>query len=313
MAQTPSKQGELFEGTGPPEGTVVVNGRCVVHSREGFRIVVGSGVPLHQFAVADRMAEAYSIVSLIEQGWATQVEVAVAFGRSTRSVRRYQDRFARGGLAALGRGGGYPAGRPRLPTSRTRLIERLKAEGHSNRAIAARVGITEKAVRKVLRRLGWKPAPPDPSPLLPLLSGGADPNVSGSTETCGSTPRGNEGPGGQRPAAAPGGSADPNLSGPPEEPLPITLDEDPTDRRWDRLLAFLGFLDDAAPLFSSARRLPRAGVLLALPGLLGTGALDCAREVFGDIGPAFYGLRTSWWCWSLCFEVAEKGMDRTDP
>ena len=45
---------------------------------------------------------------------------------------------------------GYPAGRSRLKPSRIRAIEQLKAEGHSNRAIAARMGVDEKVIRKVL-------------------------------------------------------------------------------------------------------------------------------------------------------------------
>jgi prepilin-type processing-associated H-X9-DG protein len=71
------------------------------------------------------------------------------------------------------------------------------------------------------------------------------------------------------------------------------MDDDPADRRWDRLLAYLGLLDDAAPMFRDGDAVPHAGVLLALPALLATGVLDVAREVWGNIGPAFYGLRTS--------------------
>jgi prepilin-type processing-associated H-X9-DG protein len=71
------------------------------------------------------------------------------------------------------------------------------------------------------------------------------------------------------------------------------MDDDPMDRRWDRLLAYLGLIDDAAPLFQDTQAVPGAGVLLALPALLATGILDAAREVWGAIGPAFYGLRTT--------------------
>ena len=73
----------------------------------------------------------------------------------------------------------------------------------------------------------------------------------------------------------------------------MTLDRDPANRVLDRLMAFLGFLDDAAPLFRAGTRVPGAGVLLALPGLVQSGVFACAREVYGSIGPAFYGLRTS--------------------
>jgi hypothetical protein len=71
------------------------------------------------------------------------------------------------------------------------------------------------------------------------------------------------------------------------------MDTDPADRRVDRLMAYMGFIDDAAPLFCSATHVPGAGVLLALPALVGSGVFHCAREIYGSIGPAFYGLRTS--------------------
>jgi hypothetical protein len=71
------------------------------------------------------------------------------------------------------------------------------------------------------------------------------------------------------------------------------LDTDPMDRSGDRLLAYLGLLDDAAPLFGSQAQVARAGVLLALPPLLHSGVLECAQQIYGSLGPAFYGLRTS--------------------
>jgi hypothetical protein len=92
------------------------------------------------------------------------------------------------------------------------------------------------------------------------------------------------------------GGADPKLSAfqlAAEDPVPLTTDKDPVDRRGDRLMAYLGLLDDAAPLFRSGTRVSGAGVLLALPALVQSGVFQCAREIYGSIGPAFYGLRTS--------------------
>ena len=37
---------------------------------------------------------------------------------------------------------------------------------------------------------------------------------------------------------------------------------------------------------------PGVGVLLALPCLLESGLLRISRKLYGEIGPAFYGLRT---------------------
>jgi len=78
-----------------------------------------------------------------------------------------------------------------------------------------------------------------------------------------------------------------------DEPLVVSLDTDPADRTGDRLLAYLGLLDDAAPLFRDGQHVPRAGVLLAVPAIVQSGVLSVAREVYGSIGPAFYGLRTT--------------------
>jgi hypothetical protein len=283
MANT-IRQNDLFPSLSPPAGTVVVNDRCLIRTQDDHRLVLGSGVVLAQYAISDRMAEAYAMVSLVEQGWADQNDVARAFSCDPRTVRRHQHRLEEGGLEAIGRSGGCPKGRRRIPTSRARLIHRLKSEGHSNREIARRIGINEKAVRKTLRRMGWKEQKPEQF-LLPLDIPPADPNLSASTIQ-GDRISAEESP----------SSADPNLSAfssSSEEPLPFTTDRDPANRVGDRIMAYLGFLDDAAPLFRPGTRVQGAGVLLALPALIQGGVFQSARKIYGSIGPAFYGLRTS--------------------
>ena len=90
------------------------------------------------------------------------------------------------------------------------------------------------------------------------------------------------------------GDRDP-ITGPADdgEPVPMSLDRDASDRTFDRQLAYLGLLDDAAPLFREGCSVPGVGVLLALPCLLESGLLRISRKLYGDIGPAFYGLRTT--------------------
>ncbi len=270
-------QSDLFPGPRVPPGTTVINDRCLLRSEQDFRIVLVSGIVLLQYATDDRMAEAYAMVSLVQQGWADQKEVARAFGYSGRSVRRYQRRFEAGGLAALGQGSGYPARRPRLPRSREQLVRRWKGQGLATREIARRLGVTPKAVRKLLKRLGWPERPPEQ-----LALPGGDPNLS-------AFPAGAAGAVGE-PLPPAGG---PDLSARDAEPAPASGDTDPADRRGDRLLAYLGVLDDAAPLFQSGPRVPQAGVLLALPALVASGVFPIARQIYGSLGPAFYGLRTT--------------------
>ncbi len=78
-----------------------------------------------------------------------------------------------------------------------------------------------------------------------------------------------------------------------ELPAERTSDTDPDNRVSDRVLARLGLLDDAAPLFGSRRNVVRAGLLLALPILTLHGVFADAVKLFGSIGPAFYGIRTT--------------------
>jgi hypothetical protein len=242
-----------------------------------------AGVPIAHYAVADAMAEAYAMVQLVTPGWADQSEVAHAFGRSERSVRRYQRRLESGGLVTLGRPGGYPAGRPRLDRSRDRRVNALRAQGKSHRQIATAVGVSEKAIRKQLRRLGWPAAEPaqieQPSP-----GPAADPNLSGPPLPAG------------EPAESPGPATAPNLSGSgaatDDEPLAFSaIAIRPTGG--STVCSPSSPINDAAPLFRDGERVPRAGVLLALPVIQQSGVVEIAREVYGSIGPAFYGLRTT--------------------
>jgi hypothetical protein len=141
------------------------------------------------------------------------------------------------------------------------------------------MGVSVRAVRKSLRRLGWK-ALAVPQGELPLsLQETATPNPSGSPV----------------PVVPP--DWDPNLSAfsaaAPKNSPPRSVDTDPTNRRGDRLLARLGLLEDAAPLFGSSANVPRAGVLLAVPSLVASGLFDCAQKIYGSLGPAFFGLRTT--------------------
>ncbi len=262
---------DLFPELRNPDNLQVINQRCQIRTQEGHRVVLVSGVTLAQYALSDALAEAYAMVSLIEQGWAAQSEVAQAFDCSARTVRRHQRRFESGGLAALGRGRGYPQGRRRLNGARTQLIQRLKGEGHSNREIARRLGVSEMAIRKLLRRLGWKEAATEPL----SFALGSEAEIESAPPTL-SEP-------------SPLGKGMPVT----DTSLSPTLDTDPMNRWGDRLMARLGLLEDAAPLFGSEPKVPRAGVLLALPALVASGVFACARQVYGNLGAAFYGLRTS--------------------
>ena len=278
-------EGDLFPEARNPEGTRVINDRCLLRTQDDHCVLLVSGIILAQYAVTDHMAEAHAMVSLVDQGWANQVEVARAFKCTVRTVRRHQRRFEESGLAGLAHGRGYPRGRARLTNSRRRLVQQLKNHGHAQREIARRIGVSENAVRKLLRRLGWKAASPIQTELSFSEQGTVHQKLSGSAPVVAPSP-----------PSVPAQGAHPKLSAfcstAKESPV-VSPDTDPSDRCADRLLARLGLLADAPPLFGSATVLPRAGVLLALPVLVTSGVFASAQKIYGHLGPAFYGLRTS--------------------
>jgi transposase len=261
----------------PTPGFVFVNDHVYFSTEGTERVIFVHGVVFAHHDVADRAAEAYALVSLFETGYASQNDIARAFGISTRSLRRYQERLESGGLAAIARPDGRPSGgSSELPKKRLRdqTILRLKTKGFSNRAIAGKLGLDEKVVRRRLRRLGWM-ASPEPS--FPFLEPDSAKPVAGVSK--------------QADAQNAGGM--PLPAGGEVESVLRSLDLDPLDRSMDRLLAAMGLLDDATPLFAKAASVPRAGVLLAVPSLVAGGLLSVARKIYGSIGPAFYGLRTT--------------------
>ncbi len=265
-----------------PSNVVVINARCTLRSEEDQRVIVVAGLPVHHYCTDDAVAEAYAMVFLVESGFAQQSEVARVFARSVRTVRRYQSRYAQGGMAALGREVGWRRGRRRIAGKRLRRIEQLKSEGLSNRAIAQRLGVTEKAIRKLLgpsksveaeqlhfEALAAAPAAA-PSPIPPAAAQSTEADTA------------------PQPSAVQTGAVDLE-----PEPVPMSWDRDAADRSVDRVLAAVGLLDDAAPMFRDGAHIAGAGMLLAIPALIESGLLRIARKLYGEIGPAFYGLRTT--------------------
>src|SRR6266436_1805109 len=279
MSPAPPYEDELLTHPTEVSSTVVVNDRVCIQTEEDQRVISVHGVVFSHYSIKDRTAEAYAMVLLFESGYADQNDIARCFGYSARSLRRYQERLRAGGLGALARPRGRPSGHKKTQ-KRDQTILRLKTKGMSNRWIAGRLGLSETAVRKSLCRLGWK-SDPDPEPNLPFLP---DSQAKRATVTVSKLIE-------ILPSAA--------------EQLPRqrlqfltdsttkSLDANPLDRSMDRLLAAMGLLDDALPVFASARSLPRAGVLLAIPTLVASGLLSTAEKIYGSLGPSFYGLRTT--------------------
>jgi transposase len=270
--------------------TVMINARCSLRIEADQRVIVVAGLPVHHYRAEDTVAEAYAMVFLVASGFAQQMEVARAFARSVRSVRRYQRRYAQGGMGALGCEEGWRRGRRRISGKRLRSIDVLKSQGMSNRAIAHRLGVSEKAIRKLV-------GASQPTANAQLALAGITSVATGELSATGvpsATSTGDDVDRATQSAHDHTGEPDP-ITAPADagEPVPMTLDRDASDRTFDRQLAYLGLLDDAAPLFREGSSVPAVGILLALPCLVESGLLRISRKLYGEIGPAFYGLRTT--------------------
>lgn len=285
-------QSTLFPVPALEPGTVVVSERVTFRTAEGRRVLSVDGLVFHHYRLGDRLAEAYATVSLVEMGYADQNDVARAFGVTTRTLRRNQERYGSGGLVALGRPRGRPgegSSRRKSDVVRDETILRLKSEGKSNRLIGSTLGLDEKAVRKRLRRLGWRLpgtqghlfGAPKIAPLPEENAVEADGEVVVATQ-----PSTGSGKPPQEVDVA-------TESKETEPPSSTSFDIDPLNRYLDRLLAAMGVIDDADPLFANSPCVPHGGVLLAIPFLVRSGLLTAATEVYGSLGPAFYGLRTT--------------------
>jgi DNA-binding CsgD family transcriptional regulator len=223
------------------------------------------------------------MVTLFESGYADQNDIARCFGYSVRTLRRYQEHLKAGGLSALARPGGRPAGSSsgrKKKHERNQTILRLKTKGMSNRWIAGRLGVDEKTVRKNLRRLGWKSDPEPDLLFFPKSDSQAKQLPVSANKLIETSRSAAEQPPDKMPQQQTNSAAK-------------SLDTNPLDRSMDRLLAAMGLLDDALPVFAPSRSLPRAGVLLAIPALVASGLLSTAEKIYGSLGPAFYGLRTT--------------------
>src|ERR1700756_3349233 len=286
LALPMSTQQALALPSPAPSNTVVINARCSVRIEGDQRVIVVAGLPVHHYRAEDAIAEAYAMVFLVESGFAQQTDVARAFERSVRTVRRYEERYACGGVAALGKEEGWRRGGRRISAKRLRSIEILKCQGMSNRAIAHRLGVSENAIRKLLGPSKRESAQLALAAITPAVEKPAINAVPPATSSGEDGDHASESAEDRDPITAPGTAND-------DEPVPMSLDSAADDRTFDRQLAHLGLLADAAPLFREGSSVPGVGVLLALPCLVESGLFRISRKLFGEIGPAFYGLRTT--------------------
>jgi transposase len=134
-----------------------VNQRCEILVREGRRAAFVSGLPFCIWDTGDYIAENLFIVQARELCIASLEELALALGRSKRTLCHLWGRYRDSGITALVV---ETRGRPKgsgIDKTRDVAILRLHAMGHLNSRIAKQLGISFVTVSRALVRAGLTP------------------------------------------------------------------------------------------------------------------------------------------------------------
>jgi transposase-like protein len=217
-------------------------------------LVTVHGLATFAWDAGDEAGRRLAAVQLVRLRAASQGQVAGAFGVDPATIWRWDQALAAGGVAGLVPARRGPKGASKLTPELVERIAGLDAAGATLREIAAVTGVSTFSVRNALGRVAAHGRP--------VVAGAAAESaslVAGDDE--------------QRPGAA----------------VPVL--PDPVPRDGERALARWGLLGEGAvPVFTAGARYPLAGLLLALPAVEGTGLLDAARQVYGQLKDGFYGL-----------------------
>jgi len=298
-----------------------VSAHCRATARDGLVWISVGGQLLGCYDRDDKAAQRSLWVQVYRAGHASQTQIARHQKIGLRTFHGWVNRYRREGMAGLL---DQPkSGRPPLADeAKAKLVQQSRAAGQTIYEIAR---LTNLSPRTINRLVGRKPAVPVEAAELALGAEAAKrvavevPEVANAPATMsGGEPSGLEVkaegvPSAPEPAPvaepAVGGEVGPSAPEPEpaaavvsvarvEEATAVSLTSsragvDPLDRTPERVLARLGLLEDAEPVFAPGQHLPWVGGFLGLALLEKDPLLGVARQVFGGrLGAAFYGLRT---------------------
>jgi transposase len=275
----------------PPRARPLSAAAAIIEADGGGRVFVHGNLA-YAWDDGDSAGRRFAAVSLMRIKAASQLEVAEAFAVKPATVRRWEAQHADAGVAGLLPERKGPKRKSKLTAGTVAAIRRQRDVGASYRAIAAETGVSEGSVRNAL-----KPARADvesDEPCVPTSSDEPLPqeqeqeqevDVEAEPEVAVEPgPEVNVGAEDGCPATACAVTAAP--------PVGVPVLADPVPRGAERVLARFGLIPAAPPVFTACARAPLAGLLLGLPALAGTGLLQTAHAVYGELPNGFYSLDT---------------------
>jgi hypothetical protein len=241
-----------------PEEAVTLSPRLAVIETPGELVFVNASGPLMSCSRNDATAKRYIGAVLMTQGLTKGEDLAAVLGVHRSTLFRNQKLYREGGLEAIrdARGHGAPRRAHKLTDEVLPIAQACLDRGGSQSAAAREVGVSETAIRHAIKT-GRLHRNPQPRQRRAALSPGER---------------------AARDAAQAQGAGT------------------AVKRLEERLLASQGELTEAAPHFETVEGVANAGVLLALPGVIGEGLVSSAERIYAPLKAGFYGLHSILLC-----------------
>jgi transposase len=242
----------------PSDAEIVSEHLAVAHDDDGQITFFNGSGPIFTCKLSDERALRFSAVLLTDPklDLATPSQIAKVIGRHRSRVHDYSMRYRDGGTESLEPKRRGPRGASKLKGIILARAQKYLNQGKSNCAVARLVKVSEQTIRKGLkegRLVRPKPIAEDANQL---------------SDEAASTPRERS----CEDASCAGGVA--------------------TKREEERALAPTGLLEEATLQFEPAESVAKAGVLVALPVLLGQGLVEVGQSVYGGLKNGYYGLQS---------------------
>jgi len=255
-----------------PEEALTLGPRLAVIETPEELVFMNACGPLMSCSRDDTTAKRYIGAVLLRQGLAKSEDLAAVLGVHRSTLFRNQKLYREGGLHALqdGRGHGAPRRAHKLTDEVLPIAQECLDQGRSQSDAARKVGVSETAIRHAIK--------------------------TGRLHR-------RQRPRQRRAALSPGERAERDATQARGAGTAVK-------RLAERGLACQGKLAEAAPHFEPVEGVANAGVLLALPAILGEGLLRHAERVYAPLKAGFYGLHSILLCLVMMALLRIKSIER---
>lgn len=293
---------------GLPGGAIAISQRAWCIEDAGVQTVYVGRTMLTSYAVDDKCGRNYAMAQLSRGKYATQQEVATAFGVSRCTVNRLCRRLDAEGIGGLVR----KTRSDKTSGAVAVKVCRLRREGKRIREVSARTGVSERTVRTILSQAGLSAHDEKGAHQLRLAvddSTGEELTAEPAAEaTAGPAAEATAEPGGELKEKAPAEQSSTVSSEAVIETPTAGAEEEEEEESGrvveerrkgmsaeqvhglERVLAPTGRVPESTVVFESAEKVQGAGALLAI-AVSGGELLASARSVYGKLRNGFYGLR----------------------